>query len=232
MGSRSVPLGTMFTSYEIGKEKTFLHPLVVPMMVFLVVMVENPAFSTLTLSRVVVFVISKTLSGARSSGRRVVLVPASLSNSTRVFSLSSELLLLLVLSSELLEVKLETEALVVTVPFFCDEVSAAIKAARTSGAREDQASRIEAGRTGFIDAESSLNFNFRQQNKNDDDRKLFRITLETQFATLRSRSKRIEENSSKRNPPIQHSEQKSAKHKDGHTESTPMQVQKNAFSKS
>jgi hypothetical protein len=53
---------------------------------------------------------------------------------------------------------LEKEVLDGTELRFCDKVSAAIKAARTSGDRDVHASRMEAGSTGFIEMDSSLIF--------------------------------------------------------------------------
>lgn len=120
-------------------------------MVVFVVTVDDEVFFIWVLSREVVLVISKTLLGARSRGLMTVLVPASLSNSMitpcSAFSPSSLVLV---------EVMLETdEVLVGWVEF--DDISEAINAAFTSGAREFQASKTFAGSEGDDNAfDSSL----------------------------------------------------------------------------
>jgi hypothetical protein len=149
----------MLTSYEIGKVKIFLHPFDVVITVVLVVTVEDAVFLTATVSREVVFVISKTLSGARSNGRRIVLVPVSGHSSIMTPSAAllfcSSVLLFSPLSSELPEeVKLETDVFVFKV--LAEDISVAIKAARTSGGRVDHASKIEAGNKGDKLDDSSL----------------------------------------------------------------------------
>ena len=92
--------------------KIFLHPFVVMMVVVFVVTVEEPFVFTLTDSREIDFLNSNTFFGARSRGRRVVFVPASLHTST-ITSASSLLLMMLFSSSQLesvlLDVKLDTD---------------------------------------------------------------------------------------------------------------------------
>lgn len=177
-GSSKVPDGTMLTSYEMGRVKTFLHPLEVVMTVVLVVTVEEAVFCTAIVSRDVVLEISKTFSGARSRGRRIVLVPDSAHSSTRMPSVSSvgllsfplllllqsdddKLLLFSPLASESPDVKLDTDVWVPRVDTV--DISVAIKAARTSGANDDQASKMDDGSIGAMLDDSSLQYKQKQK---------------------------------------------------------------------
>lgn len=127
----------------MGSVKTFLHPRVVVTTVFFVVIVEVGVFSTSKVSLEVVLEISNTFFGARSNGRNVTLEPVSSHSSMKSPSGSP----FSPLSSELPEVMLDTDELWRLVEAV-DPPSEAIKAALTSGANEDQASRIEADKVG------------------------------------------------------------------------------------
>lgn len=74
-GSNNVPCITIFTSYDIGSENTFLHPRLVDTTFVIVVMVEADVTTTSVFSDVRVFVNEKTFSGARSNGDRTTSAP-------------------------------------------------------------------------------------------------------------------------------------------------------------
>lgn len=141
----------MFTSYEIGRLKTFLHPLVVVIVVVLVMTVDDAFLVTSVDSLDVVLVISNTLSGARSRGLNTVLTPDSGSQVTITpsrsdLSPSSDVLLLP-------DVRLDTDDTFVGI--VDDDISYAINAARTSGERLVHASRMDAGNKGLGSPDAS-----------------------------------------------------------------------------
>ena len=77
----------MFTSYEIGKENTFLQPFA-PVMVFVVVVtIDEAFFSTFVDVDSVVFVKANTFLGARSNGCIIIVAPDT--GSTPVTSAST-----------------------------------------------------------------------------------------------------------------------------------------------
>ena len=65
----------MLTSYDTGREKMVLHPLLVDTTFVVVVMVDAGVLTTSVLLDVRVFVKANTFSGARSSGDRQTLAP-------------------------------------------------------------------------------------------------------------------------------------------------------------
>ena len=146
-GSSIVPLGIMFTSYAIGRVKTFLHPLVRVIIDVLVVTTAAEVFSIWVVSLVCVLENSKTFLGALSRGFRTILVPVVGQIST--FSFAS-----LKTSSELAE----RDSLLVALVLSAMPNSEDTKAARTSGGREFHASKTDGERlaVGFK-ATSSLN---------------------------------------------------------------------------
>lgn len=94
-----------FTSYEIGRVKTFLQPRVCVMTVVFVVTKVPGDFLTLVVSFVCVFLKENTLLGARSRGFKVRVVPLTSSVSTISVVFSS----VPSVSEEVLEVRLDME---------------------------------------------------------------------------------------------------------------------------
>ena len=82
----------MFTSYEMGRLKTFLQPLPVLTVLVIVVTVDVDVFLTSTLSSTCFFSNENTCFGARSSGRNTTDTPDSWSSSYMASEVSSTLL--------------------------------------------------------------------------------------------------------------------------------------------